>query len=100
MINFYDMLQPEEECYANPNRMYYNIFHLFRILIVGSSGSGKTNMLLNLMHKLCCFEKYYLYVILAGDDKLYDKILIPELEWASEEVGVDFIGACSGDNGS
>ena len=97
MINFYEKLQPEDAKYSNPNGAQYNIFHPFRILIVGSSGSGKTNILLNLIQKLCCFEKYYFFVKLAGDDDLYDKILIPELQRASEEVGVNLIGAYADD---
>ena len=97
MINFYDKLKPEEEKYANPNGKRYNIYHPFRILIVGSSGSGKTNVLLNLIHNLCCFEKYYLYVKLAGDDPLYDEILFSELQRASTTVCADLIGAYSDD---
>ena len=93
MINFYENLEPENEKYANPNGAKYNIFHPFRILIVGSSGSGKTNMLLNLIQKLNCFEKYYLYVKLAGDDALYDQILIPKLTTLAEKLGIDLLGA-------
>ena len=35
--------------------------HLYRILIVGGSGSGKTNALLNLIKKQDDIEKMYLY---------------------------------------
>ena len=34
----------------------------FRLLIVGSSGSGKTNALFNLINRIPTMEKIYLYV--------------------------------------
>ena len=44
----------------NPNWPYIPN-HLYRILIIGGSGSGKTNVFLNLTH-LPVFDKIYLYV--------------------------------------
>ena len=82
MIDFYKNLKPEHEKYINPHGKKYNIFHPCRILIVGSSGSGKTNLLLNLINNLNCFEKYYLFVKLAGDDPLYEEVLVPKLQEA------------------
>ena len=35
--------------------------HLYRILIIGSSGSGKTNALLNLITEQNDIDKIYLY---------------------------------------
>ena len=35
--------------------------HLYRILIIGSSGSGKTNTLLNLINKQHDIDNIYLY---------------------------------------
>ena len=48
-------------------------------------------MLLNLIHKLNCFEKFYLFIKLAGDDDLHDKIILPKLQSASEGLGVNLI---------
>ena len=46
----------------NPNWPYIPD-HPYRILIVGGSGSGKTNVLLNLMkHQRADIDKIYLYV--------------------------------------
>ena len=46
----------------NPNLLYIPD-HLYRILIIGSSGSGKTNMLLNLLkNQRPDIEKTYLFV--------------------------------------
>ena len=44
----------------NPN-WPYNPDHLYRILIIGGSGSGKTNALLNLINKQPDIDKIYLY---------------------------------------
>ena len=59
MINFDD--------YANENRTEHNKNwpyipdHPYRILIIGSSGSGKTNLLLNLIENQPDIDKIYLY---------------------------------------
>ena len=46
----------------NPNWPYITD-HCYRILIIGVSGSGKTNVLLNLIkHQRPDIEKIYLYV--------------------------------------
>ena len=59
MINFDD--------YANENKTKYNSKwpyipdHPYRILIIGGSGSGKTNALLNLINTQPDIDKIYLY---------------------------------------
>ena len=59
MMNFDD--------YVNENKTEYNENWLYipdkpyRILIIGGSGSGKTNVLLNLIEKQPDIEKMYLY---------------------------------------
>ena len=60
MINFDD--------YANENKTQYNLIwpyipdHPYIILIIGGSGSGKTNALLNLINNYPDIDKIYLYV--------------------------------------
>ena len=60
MINFDD--------YANENKTEHNLKwpyipdHPYRILIIGGSGSGKTNALLNLINNKPGIDKIYLYV--------------------------------------
>ena len=57
MINFND--------YVNEHRTKYNkgwLFtpdHPYRILIIGGSGSGKTNLLLNLIENQPAIDKIY-----------------------------------------
>ena len=52
--------------YANENKTEHNLTwpnipdHLQRILIIGGSGSGKTNVLLNLIHNQLDIDKIYL----------------------------------------
>ena len=59
MINFDD--------YANENKTEHNLKwpyipdHPYRILIIGGSGSGKTNTLLNLINNQLDIDKIYLY---------------------------------------
>ena len=59
MINFDD--------YTNENRTEHKKNwphlpdHLYRILIIGGSGSGKTNLLLNLIENQPGINKIYLY---------------------------------------
>ena len=59
MINFDD--------YANENKTEHNLKwpyipdHPYRILIIGGSGSGKMNALLNLINKQPDIDKIYLY---------------------------------------
>ena len=59
MINFDD--------YVNENKIEHNKNwpyipdHPYRILIIGGSGSGKTNVLLNLIEKQSDIDKIYLY---------------------------------------
>ena len=61
MINFDD--------YANENKTQPNLKwpyipdHLYRILIIGGSGSGKTNALLNLINNQSDIDKVYLLKI-------------------------------------
>ena len=59
MINFDD--------YANEDKTEHNINwpyipdYLYRILIIGGYGSGKTNALLNFTNKQSNIDKIYLY---------------------------------------
>ena len=59
MINFDD--------YVNENRTEHNKTwpyipdHSYRMLIIGSSGNGKTNLSLNLIEKQPDIDKIYLY---------------------------------------
>ena len=54
--------------YVNENKTQHNLKwpynpgHPYRILIIGSSGSGKTNALLNLINNQPDVDKIYLYV--------------------------------------
>ena len=47
----------------------YIPYHLFRILIIGGSGSGKTKTLLNLINEQRDIDKIYLYAKDLGESK-------------------------------
>ena len=59
MINFDDCTN-ENKTQLNPNWPYI-LDHPYRILIIGGSGSGQTNALLNLIEKQPGIDKIYLY---------------------------------------
>ena len=59
MINFDDILN-ENKTMHNKNWPYI-LDHPYRILIIGGSGSGKTNSLLNLIENHPDIDKIYLY---------------------------------------
>ena len=59
MTNFDDYTN-ENKTKHNPNWPYIPD-HPYRILIIGGSGSGKTNALLNLINKQPDIDKRYLY---------------------------------------
>ena len=60
MINFDDYVN-ENKTERNKNWSYIPD-HPYRILIIGGSGSGKTNLLLNLIKNQPDIDKIYLYV--------------------------------------
>ena len=61
--------------YTNENEKDHNLNwsyipgHPYRILIIGGSGSGKTNALLNLIHNQQDIDKIYLYAKDPYEDK-------------------------------
>ena len=66
MINFDDYTN-ENKTKHNLNWPIYPIIH--RILIIGGSGSGKTNILLNLINNQPDIDKIYLYAKDPYEDK-------------------------------
>ena len=67
MINF-DIYTNENKRKHNPNWPYIPD-HPYRILIIGGSGSGKTNALLNLINNQPDIDKIYLYAKDPYEDK-------------------------------
>ena len=67
MINFDDYTN-ENKTMHNPNWPYIPD-HPYRILMIGGSGSGKTNALLNLIEDQHDIDKTYLYARDPYEDK-------------------------------
>ena len=76
MINF-DIYTNENKRMHNPNWPYIPD-HPYRILIIGGSGSGKTNALLNLINNQPDIDKIYLYAKDPYEDKY--QVLIKKRE--------------------
>ena len=60
MINFYDVTG-ENIKEHNPNWAQISLYHPYRILVIGNSGSGKTNALPNLISHQPNINKIYLH---------------------------------------
>ena len=59
MINFDNIINDNNE--KHNEKWPYILDHPYRILIIGGSGSGKTNTLLNLINEQRDIDKIYLY---------------------------------------
>ena len=71
MVNFYDKLEKKKKEYRNPNAARHGIKHPARILIEGPTGAGKTNMLLNIINQMDCFDRVMVFCKM-DDEPLYD----------------------------
>ena len=61
MINFDDYENENNRITEHNSRWPYIPDHPYKILIIGGSGSGKTNVLLNLINNQPDIDKIYLY---------------------------------------
>lgn len=77
MFDFYDLVKNTNHYINNKNSL---IKHPARILIVGASGTGKTNCLMNIINHMNVFERFYIFARMKGNDALYDDYLIPYLQ--------------------
>ena len=71
MINFNDYTN-ENKLKHNPDCSYFPDF-LYRTLIIGGSGSGKTNTLLNLINNQSDIDKIYLYAKDLYEPSIFNK---------------------------
>ncbi len=71
VINFYELLDKKPKEYRNPNTHLHGLKHPTRILLVGPTGAGKTNMLLNYINQMDCFDRVVIFCKMA-EEHLYD----------------------------
>ena len=73
LINFYELMPKKlQNVYHNPNFAKIKIKHPFRMLIIGSSGSGKTNCLLNLIYNMPDTFQDITVITKNADEPLYN----------------------------
>ena len=92
MINFDDYTS-ENETESN-SRWLYIPDHTYRILIIGGSGSGKTNALLNLINNQTYIDNIYLYAkdrCEAQYQFLINRILLTSFYWILKMIYKMFI---------
>ena len=92
LINFYTLpsVKALEKKTHNPNYAQHGIKLHFRMLIVGASGSGKTNIVMNLLKLMeMTFNKVYLYTR-NKDEPLYNylEMAIPDKEFLEIHEGL------------
>lgn len=72
-INFYNHIK-KKETVLNPNYNSHGINVPFRMLIAAPSGSGKTNMLCNLIHIMNKTFHEYIICVKSADEPLYQML--------------------------
>ena len=92
MINFDDYTS-ENETESNSGWLYIPD-HTYRILIIGGSGSGKTNAVLNLINNQTYIDNIYLYAkdrCEAQYQFLINRILLTSFYWILKLIYKMFI---------
>lgn len=91
VINFYQSMpkkyQEKQKSYKNYSKYHIKIPN--RIAIVGSSGSGKSNILLNLIIGMNCFTKIVM-MVKTPNEPLY-KFLIDEIRDIEKKLEIDML---------
>lgn len=68
--NYYALAGRKKQ-YYNPHAAKHGIEHPCRPLIIGPTGSGKTQFLLDLLRVMACFQVLYILTPFGLDDPLY-----------------------------
>lgn len=91
VINCYAGLPARFRAQSRPYRNFERVRILLpaRVAIIGSSGSGKSNILLNLVLQLNAFTKIYMFVK-SPDEPLY-AYLIEEIRKIEAKLGVEIL---------
>lgn len=69
--NWYQFLE-HKQTYKNPHAHKHGISHPARILLIGQSGSGKTQAVLDILRVMDCHDEIYVMCLEGKEDPLYD----------------------------
>ena len=91
MINFFESMpkkyKSKQTTYANYKDVHISIPN--RIALIGSSGSGKSNILINLIYQMNCFNKIYMFVK-CPDEPLYN-FFIQEIRAVEKKLKTEIL---------
>ena len=89
--NYYEEMpkkyKAKQRTYKNFDKIHISIPN--RIAVIGSSGSGKSNILLNLIIGMNCFSKIYMF-IKCPEEPLY-KFIIEELRLVEKKLKTEIL---------
>lgn len=94
MQNFYSLVKNKTKFENAPDAM---LIHPYRLLITGASGSGKTNVLLNLFYNNPVFDRVYLFAKSLDSDLLYTDFFIPVLEKLGKKMKTKILKIATND---
>ena len=92
--NYYELIPKKYTMGSGINNPYKHIHGLnlpLRMVIVGSSGSGKTNSLLNLINHIGCFEYIHIITKSIDGDPLYEYLQDKFKDTINISEGIDTI---------
>ena len=95
MNDFYSLIPKSKTKIFNESKCI--VPHPSRVIIVGSSGSGKTNCLLNLINSMNCFTQIYIYAKMIESDPLYSEVLIPNMQKIEKSEKITILKAIDRD---
>jgi len=70
-LNYYKLIK-DKPTYKNPHAGSHGIEHPFRMIIVGETGAGKTQLTLDILRVTNCFDEVYVFSPFGEKDKLWN----------------------------
>lgn len=70
----YYKLIPDNPVYRNPHADRHGIMHPFRMIVVGKTGAGKTQLVMDVLRVTNCFDEIYIFSPFGAKDKLWNLV--------------------------